>query len=68
MGSPLALTSDLLEKAIAAIKRKKKTVKRLSEAVELVNIKPRLVQANLYPTKIKTIDNLQFLDRISLPA
>jgi len=68
MGSPIAVTAELFEKTIAAIKKKKKTVKKLSEAIALVSTKPRLVQASVYPTKIKTIDNLQHLDRISLSA
>lgn len=68
MGSPIAVKMDLLNNANAALKKKKKSVKKLSEAIALVHSKPRLVQAGVYPTKIKTIDNLRYLDKVSISA
>lgn len=52
-GLPLALKRDVLDKAVAVLKRKKKTPKTIEEALDLAGQEFRLVAFEHFPKKIE---------------
>lgn len=69
LGCPWAISSEQLGKVESALKKKHKTVKTMTEAAHVAGILPKLVQAKtLFPYKIKSVANLQFLERLNLSA
>jgi 2-C-methyl-D-erythritol 4-phosphate cytidylyltransferase len=62
-GYPMAFSRELLDKAMAVAKKKRKNPKTLEELWDLVQAEPRLVEASAFPDRIRSISQLQVMER-----
>ena len=67
-GSPVAASSEIIEKAISNVTKKKKPVKTLLEAITLLGQNPRLVKSVMFPHKINSIEQLRSMENMGIPG
>lgn len=67
-GSPLAVSAEVLRKAIATVAKKKKNVKTVLEALQVFGTVPRLSKSSRFPLKISNFDQLREFEQIAAPA
>lgn len=65
-GSPVGITAEQLSKVQSNLRKKKKTVKTLAEAVSLTGDMPKLVKAASFPSKISSFDQLQQMEHVTI--